>query len=146
MAQHLADGLSATEAHAKAGYSKSRANASRLQQDDSIKQRVIELLSEREHITAQATAQAIEKTALTKEWVIERLIENVNRSMTAEAVMREGLPTGGYVYQGSVANKSLELLGKELGMFIDRAEIKTSDISNEPEPTPDEWANKHSGH
>jgi hypothetical protein len=30
---------------------------------------------------------------------------------------------GEYTYNGSVANKALELLGKELGMFIDRKEI-----------------------
>jgi hypothetical protein len=30
---------------------------------------------------------------------------------------------GEYVYNGSVANKALELLGKELGMFIDRKEV-----------------------
>ena len=30
---------------------------------------------------------------------------------------------GQYVYNGSVANKALELLGKELGMFIDRKEV-----------------------
>jgi hypothetical protein len=30
---------------------------------------------------------------------------------------------GEYVYNGSVANKALELLGKEFGMFIDRKEV-----------------------
>jgi hypothetical protein len=30
---------------------------------------------------------------------------------------------GAYVYNGSVANKALELIGKELGMFIDRKEV-----------------------
>ena len=30
---------------------------------------------------------------------------------------------GEYVYNGSVANKALELLGKELGIFIDRKEV-----------------------
>ena len=33
---------------------------------------------------------------------------------------RQGEPTGDYVYQGTVVNRSLELLGKELGMFADR--------------------------
>jgi hypothetical protein len=30
---------------------------------------------------------------------------------------------GEYSYNGSVANKALELLGKQLGMFIDRKEV-----------------------
>jgi hypothetical protein len=32
----------------------------------------------------------------------------------------EGNPTGVYTYQGNVANKALELLGRELGMFAQR--------------------------
>jgi hypothetical protein len=57
--------------------------------------------------------------------MIDRLVENVERAMQAEPVRRkvgdreEEVP-GEYVYNGSVANKALELLGKELGMFIDR--------------------------
>jgi hypothetical protein len=49
---------------------------------------------------------------------------NVERAMQAEPVVdAEGVPTGQYVYNGNVANKALELLGKEQGMFIDRKEI-----------------------
>ena len=33
---------------------------------------------------------------------------------------RDGKPTGEYQYQGNVANKALELLGRHLGMFVDR--------------------------
>ena len=56
------------------------------------------------------------------------LRENVERAMQAEPVRRktgdgeEEVP-GEFVYNGSVANKALELLGKELGMFIDRKEV-----------------------
>jgi hypothetical protein len=48
--------------------------------------------------------------------------------MQAEPVRRktgdgeEEVP-GEFVYNGSVANRALELLGKELGMFIDRKEV-----------------------
>ena len=35
----------------------------------------------------------------------------------------QGNPTGVYRYEGTVANRALELLGKELGMFIERKEI-----------------------
>ena len=58
--------------------------------------------------------------------------------------MIAGEPTGEYVYNGTVANKSLELLGKELGMFIERSENinLNKDISAEP-LLDDEWASQH---
>ena len=40
---------------------------------------------------------------------------------------RAGNPTGSYVYNGAAANRALELLGKELGMFIERRENKIVD-------------------
>ena len=44
--------------------------------------------------------------------------------MQAVAVMdAEGNPIGEYRYNGAVANKSLELLGRHLGMFTDKQEI-----------------------
>ena len=36
----------------------------------------------------------------------------------------QGNPTGVYRYDGATANRALELLGKELGMFIDRKEVR----------------------
>jgi hypothetical protein len=56
------------------------------------------------------------------------LCSDVERAMQAEPVRRkfgdreEEVP-GEYVYNGSVAKKALELLGKELGMFIVRNEV-----------------------
>lgn len=40
---------------------------------------------------------------------------------------REGGETGVYQYQGNVANRALELLGKHLGMFIDVHELSGPD-------------------
>ena len=40
---------------------------------------------------------------------------------------REGNETGEYTYQGSVANRALELVGKELGMFHERVEHSGAD-------------------
>jgi hypothetical protein len=78
-----------------------------------------------EVLRGKVTERAVEKTAISKAWVIEKLVENVDRAMQAEPVRRsdgEEVP-GAYVYNGSVANKALELIGKELGMFIDRKEV-----------------------
>ena len=59
----------------------------------------------------------------TVEWVVARLVENVERAMQLEPTTDgEGKPTGEHVYQGSVANKALELLGRHAGMFPNRHE------------------------
>jgi hypothetical protein len=123
-AQELAKGKTLEEAHRAAGYTGNRSAASQLKQKLNISQRVDEILAAREEKHAQSTAKAIERASLTKQWVIERLVANVERSMQAESVKDdEGNATGEYHYQGNVANRALELLGKELGMFIDRKEV-----------------------
>jgi phage terminase small subunit len=127
-AQALADGKSAEEAHGLAGYKASRSGASQLKQNLNISNRVAELLAEREQIHAQSTAKAIERVSLTKEWVLARLIDNAERALQAQPVRdREGNETGVFQYQGNVANKALELLGKHLGMFIDVHELSGPD-------------------
>ena len=143
-AQELAKGLTADKAYEAAGFKPNRGNAATLKQKESISTRVVELLSEREAIHAQATAEAIKSTALTKEWVIQTLMENVARAMqTVEVKRADGTGTGEFQYQGSVANKALELLGKELGMFVDRAVTENVNtnyvVSGEPVDSIEEW-------
>lgn len=144
-AQELAKGLSADKAYEAAGFKPNRGNAATLKQKESISNRVIELLAERESIHAQATAEAIKSTALSKEWVIQTLMENVARAMQATPVKTDddGEAIGEYQYQGSVANKALELLGKELGMFVDRAVTENVNtnyvVSGEPIDNVEEW-------
>ena len=82
-----------------------------------------------EVLRGKVSERVVEKTAISKAWVIEKLVENVERAMQAEPVRRktgdgEEEVLGEYTYNGSVANKALELLGKELGMFIDRKEVR----------------------
>jgi phage terminase small subunit len=130
-AQELAKGTSASEAYVLAGYRANRGNAATLKQDQNILARVTELLEEREEIHSQATAEAVERAGLTKEWVIARLMENVQRASQAQPVMAGGVQTGEYRYEGSVVNRGLELLGKELGMFVDRTEDVTARRTSE---------------
>jgi phage terminase small subunit len=132
-AQELAKGKTAEEAYQVAGFKPNRGNATTLKHKQSILIRVSELLAEREVVHAQATADAIKSTALTKEWVIETLKENVARAMQAKPAKTDddGEAVGEYQYQGSVANRALELLGKELGMFIERKEVgRPGDFEN----------------
>jgi phage terminase small subunit len=146
-AQELAKGLSADKAYEAAGFKPNRGNAATLKQKQSISNRINEILAEREFIHAQATADAIKSTALTKEWVIETLMENVARAMQALEVKRsDGTGTGEYQYQGSVANRALELLGKELGMFVERTESVNTNyvVSGEPVDDVATWEAEHS--
>jgi hypothetical protein len=81
--------------------------------------------------------------------VIETLVTNVQRAMQAEEVKRpDGMGTGEYRYEGSVANRALELLGKHLGMFIDRHELAGKDggpIQTEEVKARDEVARRIAG-
>lgn len=123
-AQELAAGKSALQAYELAGYKNGQKNAHRLGSDEGILGRVAEILAGREQMHAQSTAKAIERVSLTKEWVIARLVENAERALQArQALDADGQPAGDFKYDGTVANRALELLGKELGMFIERREV-----------------------
>ena len=109
-AQGLAKGLGIGAAYEAAGYKPSPAAATRLSKNVKLQERVAEL-----------KAASAERATVTRQWMLERLKENVERCMTAMPVLdREGKPTGKYRYQNNLANKALELLGKALGMFVKR--------------------------
>ncbi len=97
-AQALAAGKPADEAYQEAGFSANRGNASRLRTNENVVARIAEL-----------QGRVAEGLVITKQWILERLVENMNRAMQTD--------------QGAVANRALELLGKEHGMFIDRKEV-----------------------
>jgi phage terminase small subunit len=104
-------------AYQEAGYHPNNGNAYALRHREDISARVNELLAERAAQHAQASARAVEELAITKEWVLGKLKENAINALKVEG----GSP---------VANRALELLGKELGMFIDRAEVtQTNEFS-----------------
>lgn len=121
-AQGIASGKKADQAYVDAGYAPDRGHASRLASQGSIRQRVSEILSPGAERITESVVEGAEKVNLTKQWVLDRLIENASRAMQAVPVMSKDGPTGEFRYDGSVANRSLELLGKELGMFVDRKE------------------------
>lgn len=108
-AQELAKGKSQFEAHGIAGFRPHRGNASLLAQDKSILERVAEIQAEQARMSAAATEKATERLSIDKEWVLARLIENA----TSAAASEDFAPS----------NRALELLGKEMGMFIDRKQL-----------------------
>jgi phage terminase small subunit len=121
-AQLVAKGETPPRAYVLAGYSDQGAaqSANRLLKSAYVSDRLEEL---RKTIEEPARERAIEKAALDKSWVLSQLMENVSMAKAAEPVLdREGKPTGEYKQNLNAANKALELLGKELGMFIERRE------------------------
>lgn len=112
-AQGLAAGKSADEAYKDAGFKPDRGHASRLAANGNVQERVQELLG-----------RAAEGVVIDRQWVLERLVTNANRAMQVEEIKKpDGSGTGEFKYEGSVANRALELVGKELGMFVDRSEV-----------------------
>lgn len=91
-------GKSADAAYQEAGFKPNRGNATTLKAKQSIQARVAEL-------THRAEANVV----VTREWVLEQLIDNARLAKAA----------GDF----GPANKAVELLGKEIGMFIERKEV-----------------------
>ena len=88
------------------------------------KSRVSELLRERDVVNQQALAIAVKETGISKGWIMEQLKYSVEWAMTLKSIFdTDGTYTGILEYNGHVANKSLELLGREIGMFVERHEV-----------------------
>jgi phage terminase small subunit len=115
-AQLVASGTTATEAYTSVGYAKvgASSSAARLLRNAPIQTRVAEL--------KQAVSQAtVTRAAVDRAYVLAGLKENFERAMQHRPVLdAKGKETGIYAYNGQVANRALELIGKELGMFVDR--------------------------
>lgn len=63
--------------------------------------------------------------AVDKDWIVECLVENIERSLGLKPLRdRSGRTVGSYSHQGSVANKALELLGRQLGLFGEKRDGK----------------------
>jgi phage terminase small subunit len=79
-----------------------------------------------DELRAAVTEKAVKKLEISKEWVLEQLVETVKMAKQAEPVYdNDGNPIGEYKQNLAAGNKALELIGKELGMFVDRKEIRT---------------------
>ena len=130
-ANAVAKGVSAEKAYVSAGYSAqgAAASASRLLRDAKVRERINEL-------KAAITEKIVEQTGLTKSWVTENLKEIVERSMQVRVVTKNGREVktlllsakegeaphvvGVFTFAPRAATEALELIGKELGMFVNR--------------------------
>lgn len=102
-----------TKAAIEAGYAPGSAHveASRLLRNAKVRAAVDALSKER------AIELGIDHT-----FVLERLKTVVERCLQVEEVVMFGEPTGEFKFNAKDANKALELLGKQLGMFKDQVE------------------------
>lgn len=109
-AQLLADGWAVGKAYVEAGYEEHVSNPTRLSEDERIKERVTELLETDAHAAR-----------LTKAWVVQKLMQNVERAMQSTPVLdNEGQPTGDYVYNGAAANGALKILAQHVGLLTEQ--------------------------
>ncbi len=110
----LLEGKTDGKAYEDAGYKAHRGNAGRMSADEHILGRLAFLQS-----------QVAEEAVIDAAWVTKRLVEIVDRAMQAiEVTDAKGDVTGEYTFQGSVANKALELLGRNIGMFKDAPPVQ----------------------
>lgn len=80
-------------------------------------------------LKAAAEEETRKRYGVDRDWVLRKLIDNVDRSMQAQPVLdAEGNPTGEYRYDGATANRALELIGKEFGMFVNRTVNVNADL------------------
>lgn len=112
VSEYLID-MNATQAAIRAKYSKK--TAQRIGSENLSKPLIQEAL--RGAMDARA-----KRTEVSQDWVVDHLKTNVERSMQETEVMKDGKGIGEFQYNGAVANKSLELVGKHLGMFVEKHE------------------------
>lgn len=83
-----------------------------------------------------AMAKRSERTGITQDYVLNGIVEIIERCKQAEPVLdKEGKETGEYRFDAANALRGKELLGKHLGTFTDKHEVKIkteySELSDE---------------
>ena len=118
--------MNATQAAIRAGYS-----------EDTARQIGSENLS-KPYIADRIVSLRVEqssRTLVTADYVINGLLEVHKRCLQAEPVMvrgDEGMEESGeFKFEHSGANKSLELLGKHLGIFTDKLDVRATELTHE---------------
>jgi phage terminase small subunit len=134
-AQEIAKGVSHEEAFVIAGFTPNPSNARRLKLHKLVVQRVQTILENRYKIADRKDGKAVEKAAealaIDKQWVMGAMVENALIALGRKSVVvtkvdrKTGQPRQFEVTMrdAAAANRSLELLGREFRMWIERKEI-----------------------
>lgn len=122
--------MNQTQAHIAAGYKEGRNST----QNASIMAKLPEVIERVKELKERITSRAIDRIALTKQYVIDGKIENAEKALGRQPVkISRRIKVNDewiiqtdevYVYEGAVANAALKTLGQEIGLFKDKAEIK----------------------
>ena len=108
LAQEVAKGAKLEDAHRAAGLAGNRKSAWKIRQRSDVTRRIEELLDQREQVEAKGVERAIGETALSQTAIIRMLVAD------RELAREKG--------QVAAAIRAAELLGKIIGIFIDRRE------------------------
>ncbi|WP_258248061.1 terminase small subunit [Aggregatibacter actinomycetemcomitans] len=122
--EYLID-LNATQAAIRAGYSEKTAYS--IGQENLNKPEI-------QRVIAEAQNKRSERTQIKQDDVIRMLLENIEIASGKKAVIKTeirksedgelvGDDIAQFVYESSSVNRSLELLGKHLGMFSEKVEV-----------------------
>ena len=117
-----AAGMTQAQSAEAAGFSPTRAKATgcELNRHPKIARRIEELKSLAQTVAAAGSTAPyvplVSEAVLTRKWVLNELMDNVRRAKDQDEI--------------TPANRALELLGKELGMFVDRSEVKAMRIED----------------
>lgn len=127
--EYLID-LNATQAAIRAGYSEDSAGSIG---NENLQKPEIQAYLEVRRKEIQSRLE------LNQDWVLQRLRQVSDRSMQAEPVMvfngEDWVPSGEYKFDSNGANKATELIGKHLGMFVNKVDVTTKgDSLNEKKP------------
>ena len=118
-AQAVASGASIIDAFEKAGYPRRRGNASRLRTNERVSARIAELVAQRTAETQRQALSAAEKAGVDAFWVMRTLRRN------SVMAARRG--------DTAASNRAAELIGKHIGMFIEKKQIEISYIDDADE-------------
>lgn len=89
-----------------------------------IKARVAELLEARGKVLEQSYVTVIKRSGITRASVLERINEIADRCLERVPITdAHGRATGNYRWNAVGALRALELLGKQLGMFVDHKRL-----------------------
>ena len=130
--QHAAAGMTNDAAYTSAGYKPNRGNAARLKAKERIRNRIAEIQGE---TSKQIQAVTVRQATITRQYLIDALIENIEKSLARQPVPVGAEMTPMYVYRGEVANNAIKMAGSEVNLFKDRVEVTSkmdfSDLSDD---------------
>ena len=126
--QLVASGMPSVDAYEAAGYSKanresSRTNSGQLNVTPEVRNRIDWLLQQKADAFVKSSKSAAEEVGIDKKWVLQRLVDIHNFAITGEPIVNaEGMQLG-TKQNLPAANKAVELIGREIGMFSERLKV-----------------------